>query len=308
MDLDEEYTMEVQEVLPLSIVVPAYNEESGLGGVLHDLCKLKLENDFEIIVVDDGSEDRTAEIVRQFSDVRLIKHAQNQGYGASLKSGIRQARGSAICIIDADGTYASDCIPVLLEYMTKNNCDMIVAARTGERVAIPLIRRPAKWFITRLASYVAGTDIPDLNSGLRVFPRDTALSFFGILPNGFSFTTTITLGMLTNGYSVEYLPVDYHPRVGHSKIRPIQDTVNFIQLISRIALYFQPLKVFVPLSVGLFMAAVFWAIVSKVVLGQLADVSVLVMVMTAIQVYTIGMLAELINHRVPSAHCKETDP
>lgn len=295
----------IQNAPSLSIVVPAYNEENGLGGVLRHLSELKQEHNFEIIVVDDGSQDQTAEVVRQFADIKLIQHPQNRGYGAALKSGIRQANSDTICITDADGTYPNDRIPSLVAHMVAQDGDMVVAARTGENVAIPLIRRPAKWFITRLASYVAGVHIPDLNSGLRIFSRETALSFFSILPDGFSFTATITLGMLTNGYKVEYLPIDYHQRIGRSKIKPIQDTLNFIQLISRMALYFRPLKVFVPLSLVLFVAAVIWALVSKFILGRLADVSVLVMIMSAIQVYTIGMLAELVNHRIPNLHYKE---
>lgn len=291
----------------LSIVVPAYNEATGLGEVLHQLRELEIENDVEIIVIDDGSDDRTGDIAKQFSDVKLIRHPQNRGYGASLKTGIRHAKGDLICITDADGTYPNDRIPALVRQMHDGGYDMIVGARIGDSVAIPLIRRPAKWVITQLASYVAGIDIPDLNSGLRVFPKKTVLSFFEILPDGFSFTTTITLGMLTNGYSVEYVPIDYHQRVGRSKIKPIQDTLNFIQLISRIALYFSPLKVFVPLSGALVVLGLGLALVSKFIFGRLADVSVLVMIMTAVQVYTIGMLAELINHRVPSVHHKDID-
>ena len=291
----------------LSIVVPAYNEATGLGEVLHHLCELEIENDVEIIVIDDGSDDQTGEIARQFSAVKLIRHPQNRGYGASLKTGIRHAKGELICITDADGTYPNDRIPALVRQMNDHGCDMIVGARIGDSVAIPLIRRPAKWIITRLASYVAGIDIPDLNSGLRVFPRETVLNFFEILPDGFSFTTTITLGMLTNGYDVEYVPIDYHQRVGHSKIKPIQDTLNFIQLISRIALYFSPLKVFVPLSAALFVSGIVLALVSEFIFGRLADVSTLVMLMTAVQVYTVGMLAELINHRIPSVHHKDNE-
>lgn len=177
---------------------------------------------------------------------------------------------------------------------------MVVGARTGENVAIPLVRRPAKWAIGRLANYVAGEKIPDLNSGLRVFRREIALRMFGLLPNAFSFTTTITLAMLTNNYLVNYVPIDYFARVGQSKIRPVQDTLNFVQLVWRIALYFAPLKLFLPLSGLLLLLAVGWALFTLLVLDQLADVSTLVIVMTAFQVAVIGMLAELINKRLPN--------
>jgi glycosyltransferase involved in cell wall biosynthesis len=229
----------------------------------------------------------------------------NRGYGAALKTGIRHAKGDWVCITDADGTYPNERIPELVERVITGDFDMVVGARTGENVAIPLRRRPAKWVIGKLANFVAGEPIPDLNSGLRIFDRAAALRFFGILPDGFSFTTTITLGMLTNGYLIDYMPIDYHARVGSSKIRPIQDTLNFVQLVVRIALYFKPLKVFVPFSMALFLLALVWAVFSKVALGRLADVTTLVIAMTAIQVFMLGMLAELINQRLPNLYDKD---
>ena len=126
------------------------------------------------------------------------------------------------------------------------------------------------------------------------------MEFFDILPDGFSFTTTITLGMLTNGYLVEYAPIDYHARVGKSKIRPIQDTLNFVQLILRIALYFAPLKLFLPLSMLLVVLGLVWGIFSITILDELADVSTLIIEMAAVQIAVIGLLAELINRRFPS--------
>jgi glycosyltransferase involved in cell wall biosynthesis len=294
--------------LNVSIVVPAYNEENGLGGVLTQLSAIRAEmaeQQVEIIIVDDGSADRTAEIARQHAGVTLIGHRVNRGYGAALKTGIRHANGYWICITDADGTYPNERIPELVARVSSGDYDMVVGARTGENVAIPLRRRPAKWVIGKLANFVAGEPIPDLNSGLRIFNREAALRFFSILPDGFSFTTTITLGMLTNGYLVDYVSINYHARVGRSKIRPIQDTLNFIQLVARIALYFKPLKVFVPFSAALFLLALAWAVFSKMALGKLADVTTLVIAMTAIQVFMFGMLAEAMNQRLPNVYDKD---
>jgi glycosyltransferase involved in cell wall biosynthesis len=296
--------------LDVSIIVPAYNEEHGLGGVLVQLSAIQAQlgasgQQVEIIVVDDGSTDRTADAVRQHERVTLIVHRANKGYGGALKTGIRHAKGEWICITDADGTYPNERIPDLVARAVENGCDMVVGARTGEQVAIPLGRRPAKWVIGQLANFVAGEPIPDLNSGLRVFRREAGLRFFGILPDGFSFTTTITLGMLTNGYVVNYVLINYRARVGRSKIRPIQDTLNFLQLVVRIALYFEPLKVFVPLSLALFSLALLWAAFSKIVFGQLADVTTLLMAMSALEVFMIGLLAELINQRLPNTYDKD---
>ena len=175
---------------------------------------------------------------------------------------------------------------------------MVVGARVGSKVKIPLIRKPAKWFITKLASYLTGTKIPDLNSGLRVMKKEVVEKYIRILPDGFSFTSTITLAMLTNGYSVKYVPIDYFRRYGKSKIKPIQDTLNFIQLIIRTVLYFNPLKVFVPLSLFLVLLAFLVLLGSWVLTGKVMDVTFGVVLMTAVMVMTIGMLADLIDKRL----------
>jgi glycosyltransferase involved in cell wall biosynthesis len=291
----------------LSIIIPAYNEEKGLGLVLTQLSQVLTGSglSYEVIVVDDGSHDDTASIAEQHLGVTLVRHQQNRGYGAALKTGIRRAHFDLICTIDADGTYPAGIVPDLVERLIKGNYDMVVGARTGDNLAVPLVRRPAKWAIGRLANFVAGQSIPDPNSGLRVFRRAAALQLFSVLPNGFSFTTTITLALLTNGYLVNYVPVNYYARVGRSKIRPIRDTLNFVQLTLRIALYFAPLKIFLSLSALLFMLALGWALFSLFVLGRLADVSTLVVVMAAIQVSVVGMLAELINRRLPNYYREE---
>lgn len=285
----------------LSIVVPAYNEEDSISFVLTELHSVMRASGcpYEIIVIDDGSTDTTAARVDQTQN-RLLCHPSNRGYGAALKTGIRHAYYEFIVITDADGTYPNHRIPHLLDVFTNSECDMVVGARTVNRLAIPLVRRPAKWAINRLAELVVGQSIPDLNSGLRVFRREAALQMFSILPDGFSFTTTITLAMLTNGYLIEYVPINYRARVGRSKIRPIRDTLNFIQLIFRIALYFAPLKIFLPVSGLLLLLALGWGLFTYLVLGQLADVSTLVIVMAAVQVAVIGLLAELVNQRMPN--------
>jgi glycosyltransferase involved in cell wall biosynthesis len=285
-----------------SVVIPAYNEEHSIGPVLEQMIDTLAQSSWpcEIIVVDDGSRDQTSAMIKQYQDVTLITHPVNKGYGAALKTGIRRAHYNIVCITDADSTYPNERIFDLLERMRETNSDMVVGARTGAEVAIPLIRRPAKWAVGQLANFVCGQHIPDINSGFRLMRRDAVLPFWNLLPSGFSFTTTITLCMLTSNYLVEYVPVNYHARVGSSKIKPVRDTLNFIKLILRIALYFVPLKIFLPLSGILFVLAVTWGIFTNVVLGRLADVSTMVMIMASIQIAALGLLAELINHRLPS--------
>jgi glycosyltransferase involved in cell wall biosynthesis len=258
---------------------------------------------YEIITVDDGSEDGTAAAAEEFDGpVKVLRHRSNRGYGAALKTGIRHARYNTICITDADGTYPNVMIPQLLAGLADGGSDMVVGARTGGNVVLPLVRRPAKWVLGRLASYVVGENIPDMNSGLRAFRRDVAERMFDVLPDGFSFTTTITVAMLTNGYLVAYEPIDYHARIGRSKIRPIRDTLNFVQLILKMGLYFAPLKVFLPLCGLLLLLGAAWALFTWFAFGLLADVSTLIITMAAIQIGAIGMLAELIRARMRSPY------
>jgi glycosyltransferase involved in cell wall biosynthesis len=277
---------------PVTLLIPAYNEENGIGPVLEAVKALGLPG--EILVVDDGSTDRTFEVASA-SGVEVIRHDVNRGYGQSLKSGILASQYDIIVITDADGTYPNEQIRNLLSHMRTH--DMVVGARTGANVNIPLVRRPAKKFLNILANYLAGTEIPDLNSGLRAFRKDVAKQFFHILPSGFSFTTTITLAMLSNGYRVKYLPIDYHQREGRSKIHPIRDTLGFTTLIVRTTLYFNPLKVFMPLSGVVFLAAILLLIYSKFFLHRVMDISVIVLLSAALQIAVIGMLADLIDKR-----------
>ena len=288
----------------LSVIIPAYNEKDGISPVLHKTLDVlaHLPGPTELLVVDDGSTDETAFLADEIDGVRVMRHRFNRGYGASLKTGIRHARYPLICITDADGTYPNERIPDLLECILQHDADMAVGARVGENVAVLLVRKPAKWMIQQLGQFVANEKIPDINSGLRIFKRSAVTPFLSILPSTFSFTTTITLAMLTNGYQVEFLPINYFARVGKSKIRPIHDTVNFFLLVTRIALYFVPLKIFLPLSGMLLVLAAIWGFYSWSVLGRLADVSTLIITLAAFQIAVLGMLAELINRRLSGFH------
>lgn len=296
----------------IALVIPAYNESGSIAAVIAELqatlAATESDYTYEIIVVNDGSRDDTGAILDTLGGIRVIHHQANRGYGAALKTGIRAASAPLIVITDADRTYPNERIPELVTYFHAASSDMVVGARTGETVKIPLVRRPAKWVIRQLAAVVAGQPIPDLNSGLRVFRRDLALRFFNLLPNGFSFTTTITLGMLTNAYKVDYVPINYHARVGQSKIKPIRDTLNFLILILRVSLYFEPLKVFLPVSGFILVFAVVWGVGSHLFLaGGFADDSTFVLVLSAVQIAMLGLLAELINHRLPS-HYRDDEP
>lgn len=280
----------------VSIIIPAYNEEAGIDQFLKELIEL-LESSslkFEIIVVNDGSIDKTELILSHWhSQIKTINHSLNRGYGASLKTGVLASRYELICIIDCDGTYPSDQIPALVNKI--DPADMVVGTRTGATVNIPWLRKPAKWILNQLANYLVERKIPDLNSGLRVMKKDAVKRFFKILPNGFSFTSTLTLAFLANNFSVEYIPINYHHRTGKSKIRPIRDTLNFLQLIIRTCLYFNPLKIFLPMSLFLFLSSTFLLFYSYFFTPKVMDISTIVLFVASIQMLAIGMLADLIE-------------
>ena len=278
----------------LSVVIPAHNEEKAIGTVLDELIEVLNGQACEIIVVDDGSTDNTAKIVRE-KEVNSIQHQQNIGYGAAIKTGIKNATNDLILIIDGDGSYPVKAIPELLNEVDQYN--MVVGARTGKEVKIQLYRRPAKWFLSKLANYLAETKIPDLNSGMRIFRREDVEKFFNILPNKFSFTTTMTLAYHTTGLLVKYVPINYYKRAGKSKIKPFKDGFNFIMLIFRTITYFNPLKVFLPVGFAFFVAAIFVFLYSALFLGRFMDVTTIVLVVAAIQTVLFGLLADLVVRR-----------
>ncbi len=283
----------------LSMIIPCFNEVESIAGTIRDLdASLKRSGkEYEIIIVDDGSTDGSADIVSglDIKSLVLVKNGNNLGYGASLKVGIKNSRFEWAGTCDADGTYPVDMIPELLKEMDGHN--MVVGSRTGKKVKIPLMRRPAKWILNRLANYLTEVKIPDINSGLRIFRKQDCLKFIKILPNNFSFSTTITLSMLTNAMSVKFIPIDYNKRTGKSKIKPVRDTLSFIMLIIRTVLYFNPLKVFLPISVLIFFSAVLVFVYSVLMLPKILDATVLALFLTSVQVLAIGMLADIIEKR-----------
>jgi len=281
--------------IDVSVLIPAYNEEHAIQQTVQVVLQFAEHvRSLEVIVIDDGSSDRTGEIARALP-VTLIEHEANLGYGAALKNGMRAARYDYILIADADGTYPLEDIPRLAEEAERY--DMVVGARTGAIVRVPLLRRPAKWIITRLAEYLSNRKIPDLNSGFRIFRKDVAMRFFTLYPDGFSFTTTITLAMLTNHYRVKYIPINYHKRVGTSSINPLRDFINFTILIIRISAFFKPLNVFIPPALVLVVVGLIKGTVDYAKQGSLGLLAI-ALALTGVQMLFIGLLADLIDHRM----------
>lgn len=279
----------------VSVLIPAFNEEGVIGTTIERVrsALAEIAEATEILVIDDGSTDGTARIA-EGTGVRVVRHDENRGYGAALKTGLREAVGEKIVIIDADLTYAPEVIPELL--LMLESCDMAVGARTGSTVHIPSSRRPAKWVLNKLANWVANRRIPDLNSGLRAFRKDLAMRYYHLYPDGFSFTTTITLAALCDGHRVEYISIDYAKRVGHSKIQPIRDTFNFVVLIIRVAAYFDPLRVFIPASFISGFISLFLITYYFLKDGGVSDTGVLACVVTLL-IFMMGILADLVVRR-----------
>jgi glycosyltransferase involved in cell wall biosynthesis len=282
----------------ISVVIPVYNEEEAIGGDL-DLIKTTMDATglaYEIIVVNDGSTDRSVEIISSRPYVKLVHHERNRGNGAARTTGMKAAKGDIIIMTDGDGTYPNQDIPKLLEYMEQY--DMVIGARVKEMGTVKWLRTPAKWFIRKLASYLTETEIPDLNSGLRAFRKDLAFKYLHILPNTHSWVSTITIAFLSDGYSVKFVPIDYYKRKGKSKFHPLKDTYNYLALVVRSVMYFNPLKVFLPVTLALALAGVLKLVRDIVHYRSFYVPGVtLMLILMAIQVAVIGLLADLIVRR-----------
>jgi glycosyltransferase involved in cell wall biosynthesis len=272
----------------VSVVMPAYQEGAHIAEQIQALVATMESSGwtFEIIVVDDGSTDATADAAAA-TGVRVLRRPENQGYGSALKLGIRHARYDWILITDADGTYPVEAIPGLLARSGTNS--MVVGARTGRHVNVPVTRRPAKWLLTRLASYLSGRRLPDINSGLRLMRKSLVRRYEHLLPERFSFTTTITLAAACNGHPITFVPIDYHQRLGRSKIRPRQ-AYDFALLIVRTIVFFNPLKVFLPLGAVLALAGAA-KFAYDITRDNLSESAVLAM-LAAMIVWAVGLLAD----------------
>jgi glycosyltransferase involved in cell wall biosynthesis len=277
-----------------TIVVPIFNEAEALRSFFDVLLPVAQELGLEVVAVNDGSRDCSAELLAQIPGIIFVNNRENRGYGAALKEGTKHSTGRVIIIIDADGTYSPHDIPHLLSVFLEREIDMVVGARVGENVQVPVVRRPAKWILNKLANYLTNSRIPDLNSGLRVMRRTLVERFLNLLPNGFSFTTTITLAALSNDFKVEFIPINYGKRTGSSKIRPIADTLNFLQLIVRTVMYFNPLRIFLPLGLSMLVLSLAGYTYRVFMGGVGLQATTVILFVGALQVCAIGMLADLI--------------
>lgn len=286
---------------PVSIIIPVYNERRGLPRTVEQVREVleRLPKKSEAIFVDDGSRDGGGRVLEAAAEeeprVQVLSHPRNRGYGAALKTGVKAAHNKVVAIADADGSYPLEELPRLLEVFQGAQAAMVVGARPG--APQPVARRLAKTALRWLAEYLTGERIADLNSGLRVFRREDALRLGNLLPDGFSFTTTITMALLTEGERVLFEPIAFRARLGHSKIRPVRDTSNFLLLICRTALAFHPMKVFGPVGLILCALGLLLLLVRLLSPEAFGVATTVVLLVAGIQVLAIGLLADLVNRR-----------
>ncbi len=272
----------------VSIVIPAYNEAAVIGRVLDEILDLSL--DAEIIVIDDGSTDNTVEVAASRSGVRVIEQPYNIGNGAAVKRGIHEARGQIILMMDGDGQHPPADIPRLLEGCKRY--DMVVGERTSQSDS-EWHRDLANWFYRALATYIVKRPVKDLTSGFRAVRASLAKRFVYLLPNGYSYPSTITIALFRSGHTVSYEPIISPARIGQSKVRLFRDGLNFILIILRIGTLFAPLRIFVPLATLFLTVGIGYGAYLLIFMRRFSNMAIL-LILSGIILFMLGLISEQI--------------
>jgi polyisoprenyl-phosphate glycosyltransferase len=297
----EQPVREEQAAPYVTIVLPCYNEE---GHVVAEIERITAAMDdsgysYELVCVNDASTDDTLaklyEAAPRFPKMEVVNFHRNSGSGTVRRIGTQKARGEIVVWTDADMTYPNERIPELIQILEKDpTIDQVVGARTSEQGTYKVLRVPAKWFIRKFAERLTGAKIPDLNSGLRAFRREVSLPYLRLLPPGFSCVTTITVSFLANNHEMYFLPIDYYKRAGKSKFKFGKDAYRYILQVLRMTMYFNPLKVLMPLALTLLSIGILKAIYDVVDHPvKIATDTVLIFV-TGLLVASLALLADLI--------------
>ncbi len=247
----------------LTILLPAYNEEQVIEKTITDLKRGCKDEPVEIMVIDDGSTDHTADIIKKIPGIRVAHHPYNKGYGAALKTGILSSNTDYIAFYDSDGQHNVD--DLLNLWRNRGNYDMIVGER-GNDSHVDRVRKPGKWLLKKTANFLVGKKIPDLNSGLRVLRREQIMRVLHLMPDGFSMTTTSTVAFFNLGLNVGYYPIKVVRRVGKSTVRQLKHGSQTLLLILRLMVLFNPLKVFLTMSVITFILGFTYELIYGVII------------------------------------------
>ena len=274
------------EPAAVSVVIPAYNEEQAIGEVVRELKARQAWH--EVLVVDDGSSDRTAERAAE-AGARVIRHPYNKGNGAAVKTGIREARGEVVLLLDADGQHAPEDAEALVRAV--GEYDMAIGARSSSD-QVPL-RAFGNAVLKGLASWLTGRPIADLTSGFRAARRDRLLEVLPLLPNGFSYPTTSCMALMKAGHSVMFLPIRARKREGKSKLNPFRDGVRFLLIILKVITLYSPLKVFFPISLVSFLLGVAYGLWNVWQWGKI-PMGAGLLIQLAVVVFLFGLISEQI--------------
>ena len=276
----------------ISILIPAVNEAEIIADIIGRVCVTMdgLNRLYEILVIDDGSTDETA-LRAQNAGARVISHPYNIGNGAAVKTGIRQAKGDILVMMDGDGQHNPEDIPKLLEKI--GPYDMVVGARTGDSES-HFHRDAANGFYNLFASYICKRKIQDLTSGFRAIKADIAGQFVPLLPNTFSYPTTITMAILRSGFSLAYVPIRANRCVGKSKIKLIRDGSRFLLIMLKIATLFSPMRVFFPVSIAMFLTGVGYGIFRILFMGGRYGSTSAMLITMSVMIFMVGLVSEQI--------------
>jgi polyisoprenyl-phosphate glycosyltransferase len=289
------------DTLDVTVVLPCFNEQEH---VMAEIERISAAMDisgfsYELLVIDDKSTDNTLRVLQdalpKFPNMRLMPFRRNGGSGTARRIGTGEAYGSIVVWTDADMTYPNERIPEFVQYLLDNpDVDQVVGARTTEQGTHKFLRVPAKWVIRKVAERLAATKIPDLNSGLRAFRRDVSLPYLRLLPPGFSCVTTITMSFLSNQHAVDYLPIDYAKRAGTSKFHFVKDAYRYILQVLRMVMYFNPIKVLMPLALWLIFFGIVKGVYDVVRYDLHVTTSTLLLFMSGLIIGSMALLADLI--------------
>jgi glycosyltransferase involved in cell wall biosynthesis len=276
--------------MKISIIVPAYNEEDAIRYGLEKFVELGYHEKYELIYINDGSTDKTGDIIREFP-VKLYNHNVNKGYGAALKTGIRKASGDKVIILDSDGQHDPKYIGQLIGML--NDYDMVIGERDNQSFQVKR-RQAGKNLIRRVGEYLVEQKLPDYNSGFRGFDKELIREMLHLMPNGFSLSTTSTLAFLKEGYTIGTFPIKVEERIGRkSNVKMVKDGSKTMLLLFRIIMLFNPLKIFFPFSVGIGFIGLGWGVAGYFIAGRFPNSAIIILIF-GMMMFFIGLLADQI--------------